>query len=303
MARRRSRWDADERRLASIAIEKLDDFVEAGDSATAGTLREGRQLWARLRKSESYRKGDGTGGGCSIRAGKSGLRNEFRGLHKGDHQRPERYARFLVRRESGDPGRLRKGRRPRTPFAVSARSAAVSARPGNPLNAVLGGGLGFGAGTAIRRPAGGRTDRRGAGDGRRQSGRSGSAAIDAAPGRYGESDRSPGRDPDASGPCRADSGDDEMTDPTDSVGIDGGGLGDPAGRCHAVDGGRRAAPRAKRRLWKSTKSPTIFCTLDSTSCRRSKDSGDIVAEAFGWPDAASLSAFLAVGTRAGATLH
>ena len=34
-----------------------------------------------------------------------------------------------------------------------------------------------------------------------------------------------------------------------------------------------------------------------------KDSGDIVAEAFGWPDAASLSAFLAVGTRAGETLH
>ena len=34
-----------------------------------------------------------------------------------------------------------------------------------------------------------------------------------------------------------------------------------------------------------------------------KDSGDIVAEAFGWPDAASLSAFLAIGAGAGATLH
>ena len=34
-----------------------------------------------------------------------------------------------------------------------------------------------------------------------------------------------------------------------------------------------------------------------------KDSGDIVAEAFGWPDAATLSAFLAVGARAGETLH
>ena len=34
-----------------------------------------------------------------------------------------------------------------------------------------------------------------------------------------------------------------------------------------------------------------------------KDGGDIVAESFGWPDAASLSAFLATGTRAGETLH
>ena len=31
--------------------------------------------------------------------------------------------------------------------------------------------------------------------------------------------------------------------------------------------------------------------------------GDMAAEAFGWPDAASLSAFLATGTRAGETLH
>ena len=62
--------DADERRLASIAIEKLDDFVEAGDSATAGTLREGPPVVGEAEEIRSYRKGDGTGGGCSIRAGK-----------------------------------------------------------------------------------------------------------------------------------------------------------------------------------------------------------------------------------------
>ena len=34
-----------------------------------------------------------------------------------------------------------------------------------------------------------------------------------------------------------------------------------------------------------------------------KNGGDIVAESYGWPDAASLSAFLAAGARAGETIH
>ena len=44
--------DAAERRLASIAIDKIDDFVEGGASNIGGTLAEARGLWSRLRKSE-----------------------------------------------------------------------------------------------------------------------------------------------------------------------------------------------------------------------------------------------------------
>ena len=44
--------DPAERRLATICIEAVDEFVEAGDSATAGTLKDARALWSRMRKSE-----------------------------------------------------------------------------------------------------------------------------------------------------------------------------------------------------------------------------------------------------------
>ena len=44
--------DAAERRLASIAIDKIDDFVESGASSVGGTLTEARGLWSRLKKSE-----------------------------------------------------------------------------------------------------------------------------------------------------------------------------------------------------------------------------------------------------------
>lgn len=52
--------DADERRIASIALDKIDDFMDnlspqqttSGNPAVAGTLSEARSLWAKLKKSD-----------------------------------------------------------------------------------------------------------------------------------------------------------------------------------------------------------------------------------------------------------
>ena len=138
--------DADERRLASIAIEKLDDFVEAGDSATAGTLREGRQLWARLRKSEVIERAMERA--ADAQSGlESGLRNEFRALHKGiingrkdmrGFSAAEKTAIRAVAQGTATTNTLRR---------LGALGGGLGTSRQS-LNAVLGGGLGFGAGTA-----------------------------------------------------------------------------------------------------------------------------------------------------------
>ena len=73
--------DADERRLASIAIDRLDKFVESGDSATSGVLRDARRLWGQMRRSEILE--DAIERGKDAQSGvESGLRNEFRALHR-----------------------------------------------------------------------------------------------------------------------------------------------------------------------------------------------------------------------------
>ena len=142
--------DADERRLASIAIEKLDDFVEAGDSATAGTLREGRQIWARMRKSEIIEKAMERA--ADAQSGlESGLRNEFRGLHRAiingrkdmrGFSAAEKAAIRAVAQGTATTNTLRR---------LGALGGGIGTSRQS-LNAVLGGGLGFGAGTAIAGP-------------------------------------------------------------------------------------------------------------------------------------------------------
>ena len=73
--------DAAERRLASIAIDKIDDFVESGASSVGGTLTEARGLWSRLKKSEILDRA--IENAEAAQAGiEAGLRNEFRTLYK-----------------------------------------------------------------------------------------------------------------------------------------------------------------------------------------------------------------------------
>ena len=142
--------DADERRLASIAIEKLDDFVEAGDSATAGTLREGRQIWARLRKSEIIEKAMERA--ADAQSGlESGLRNEFRGLHKAIINGRKDVRGF----SSAEKAAIRAVAQGTATTNTLRRLGALGGGIGTSrqsLNAVLGGGLGFGMGTAVGGP-------------------------------------------------------------------------------------------------------------------------------------------------------
>ena len=73
--------DAAERRLAGIAIDKIDDFVEGGAGHVGAQLAEARALWSRLRKSEVI---DAAIENAQVaQAGvEAGLRNEFRSLWK-----------------------------------------------------------------------------------------------------------------------------------------------------------------------------------------------------------------------------
>ena len=73
--------DAAERRLASIAIDRIDDFVESGASNVGGTLAEARGLWTKLRKSEVI---DQAIESAEIAAPgvEAGLRNTFAGLYR-----------------------------------------------------------------------------------------------------------------------------------------------------------------------------------------------------------------------------
>ena len=73
--------EPDERRLGQIAIDELDDFVENSAGELGGVLKEGRQLWARMRKAELIEE---TIDRATTRASgvESGLRNEFSKLYR-----------------------------------------------------------------------------------------------------------------------------------------------------------------------------------------------------------------------------
>ena len=73
--------DAAERRLAVIAIDKIDSFVESGAGHVGGQLAEARTMWSRLKKSEILDTAIENAG--AAQAGiEAGLRNEFRTLYK-----------------------------------------------------------------------------------------------------------------------------------------------------------------------------------------------------------------------------
>ena len=290
--------DADERRLASIAIEKLDDFVEAGDSATAGVLKEGRQIWARLRKSEVIEKAIERA--ADAQSGlESGLRNEFRGLHRAiingrkdmrGFSADEKAAIRAVCARHGDHEHPSPARRARRRYRHV--SAILECRARRRAWVRYGNGS--------RRPADRRTHWRGACDGRRQSRRSGSAAHDATPGRYGASDRSPGRDADASGARRTDGGDDAMSIPTDSDEF----MAALAAVVRAAMVQASAAECSGKAFALEIDAMAQDFLSDGFAMMESLQAGgDMAAEALGWPDAATLSAFLATGTRAGETIH
>ena len=73
--------DAAERRLAGLAIDRIDDFVENGAGHVGAQLGEARALWSRLRKSELI---DGAIENAeAAQAGiEAGLRNEFKTLYR-----------------------------------------------------------------------------------------------------------------------------------------------------------------------------------------------------------------------------
>ena len=73
--------EADERRLGQIAIDALDDFVEDSAGQLGGALKQGRELWSRMRKSEILEDAIERAG--SRAAGiEAGLRNEFSKLFR-----------------------------------------------------------------------------------------------------------------------------------------------------------------------------------------------------------------------------
>ena len=142
--------DADERRLASIAIDRLDDFVESGDAAASGTLREGRQIWARMRKSEIIEKAIERA--ADAQSGlESGLRNEFRGLHRAIINGRKDMRGFTADEKAAIRSVARGTATTNTLRRLGALGGGIGTSRQS-LNAVLGGGLGFGAGTAVGGP-------------------------------------------------------------------------------------------------------------------------------------------------------
>ena len=73
--------DRAEARLANIAIDRIDDFVEGGAGQVGAQLGEARALWSRLRKSEMI---DGAiENAQTAQAGvEAGLRAEFKTLYR-----------------------------------------------------------------------------------------------------------------------------------------------------------------------------------------------------------------------------
>ena len=142
--------DADERRLASIAIDRLDDFVESGDAAASGTLREGRQIWARMRKSEIIEKAMERA--ADAQSGlESGLRNEFRGLHRAIINGRKDMRGFSAAEKAAIRDVARGTATTNTLRRLGALGGGIGTSRQS-LNAVLGGGLGFGMGTAVGGP-------------------------------------------------------------------------------------------------------------------------------------------------------
>ena len=286
-------------RLGSIGVDLVDDFVESGSASTSGVMRDANRLWSRMRKSETIERAIAKAE--TAQAGlEAGLRAEFKTIYRGIIDKQKEISRLHKRRDERDQGgcagqyhieHLAAHRQ----LVGRIRAAACRAEPDPRL-------CGWWWSRLRHGRAGGRSNRRSGRAGCRSCSGPAGNPSGATPGGLRASGRREGRDADASEPCRADSGDDAMTDPTDSVELMAAVsaiLRAAAMQSTAEDG--RPSGQAQAMEIDQIAEDLLHAGLNVMSAL--KDSGDIVAEAFGWPDAASLSAFLATGTRAGETLH
>ena len=128
--------EADERRLGQIAIDSLDDFVENSAGELGGALKEGRQLWARLRKSEIIE--DAIERATSRAAGtEAGLRNEFSKL-----ARNKKIMRGFSAEEQAAITAVYKGTASRNALRILGGLSLGEGQRRNVLSALAGGGLG-----------------------------------------------------------------------------------------------------------------------------------------------------------------
>ena len=74
--------DADTRRLGSIGIDLLDEFVDKTSESAGGALREGNRLWSRMKKSERIDQAIALAE-TAQQGFEAGLRAEFKSIYRG----------------------------------------------------------------------------------------------------------------------------------------------------------------------------------------------------------------------------
>ena len=143
--------DPAERRLAQIGVDAVDDFVENASESTAGTLKEARSLWRRMRKAEVI--DDAIENATLAKEGvEAGLRNQFSSLYR---QRKSKKMRGFSADELAAIKAVAEGTMTSN---VLRRIGSLSGGTGaqrNMLNLLVGSGVGGGAGAAVGGPVGG----------------------------------------------------------------------------------------------------------------------------------------------------
>ena len=174
--------EPDERRIASIAIDEIDDFMESAASGAAAELGKGRKLWAKMRKSDLIEE---TIEKASTRAAgvEAGTRNEFSKLYRnkkkmrgfnasemaaikaifeGGSNKPQKMAQNLLRRIGSVGGGSGQQRNVLNLMAGGGLGAAAGASAGGPVGAAIGGAvvpaIGYGAARLAERGTKGRAD-------------------------------------------------------------------------------------------------------------------------------------------------
>ena len=131
--------DPDERRLGMLAIDALDDFVENSAGSLGSTLKQGRQLWARMRKSELIEE---TIEKAKTRAQgvEAGLRNEFSKLY-----RNKKAMRGFTAEEKAAIFDVSAGTPTRNAARILGGLSLGEGQRRNVLSALVGGGVGLAA--------------------------------------------------------------------------------------------------------------------------------------------------------------
>ena len=131
--------EADERRLGQIAIDALDDFVEDSAGQLGGALKQGRELWSRMRKSEILEDAIERAG--SRAAGiEAGLRNEFSKLF-----RNKKLMRSFNGEEKDAIEAVFKGTAGQNALRILGGLSLGEGQRRNVLSALVGGGVGMAA--------------------------------------------------------------------------------------------------------------------------------------------------------------